>query len=700
MATDSKKKDAMKETLGTVSAALTILEKYPEMEDDNFKLSLTMNPFAFILQLLYQTVGYDKVLNFITRTIADDIVLGPIETAVKGYILTQLKYIFDCTINPFISYDLLKNGVVFDLRTVDLINMLNYNPLDKSVNNKKRNGKWYYFGCEDFDYPDQLERAEDFNALLWYMKNRTVGSRSVWYGHKEQPNSGKHKSLYQKQKRKDGIITLEYSGRPTGLKDAEGNGMTLQTPFNNCIHVFIGNTKPVESGNLEATNNDIINVKEKQGKFTDVKNQAEKFKERLEKLLDGLDTKGLDKKSAKALKEEYKTEIGYAETIIDAIDDNEAISSKASKLEQSGVITKNEAENTFSLRFDKLGESLIIDRETYYTTNSALVDRKKRLYNDVVTQHTGDIYRPIEYNYYYHKTLLQFNIDYIFSLKLFESKSMAARLLDALSGCLTIGLDLSYQERMVQNEVRQMVHDMIENDDVVVSDCFFTFDNDTYNDMMQRSEYQRLGVFVAPNGAVGQPIDPDAIMQSLNDLSPNATHEQIQSAIESALFEVTRQVYPEYDDSVDAEWNADWRINIIDNLMQTLAYIIVLTVLSPKLYLLIAINLKIMGRESNFDLATFIDSFKQLISGIVKTIRDELMRLFKEWLMEIIGDLAKNLGAKLALEQIMYYQQLLRKCIECFRLHGTNTIGYDMATVDYADIYETENNTEPVNSEC
>ena len=69
MATDSKKKDAMKETLGTVSAALTILEKYPEMEDDNFKLSLTMNPFAFILQLLYQTVGYDKVLNFITKTI-------------------------------------------------------------------------------------------------------------------------------------------------------------------------------------------------------------------------------------------------------------------------------------------------------------------------------------------------------------------------------------------------------------------------------------------------------------------------------------------------------------------------------------------------------------------------------------------------------------------------------------------------------
>jgi hypothetical protein len=76
------------------------------------------------------------------------------------------------------------------------------------------------------------------------------------------------------------------------------------------------------------------------------------------------------------------------------------------------------------------------------------------------------------------------------------------------------------------------------------------------------------------------------------------------------------------------------------------------------------------------------------------------MRLFKEWLMEIIGDLAKNLGAKLALEQIMYYQQLLRKCIECFRLHGTNTIGFDMAAVDYADIYETENNSEPVNSEC
>lgn len=697
MASDGKKKETMDEALGTISAALAILEKMPELQDDNFALSVDIRPVDFLMQCLYKIVGYDKVVDWVTNCIGS--ALPTIETAVKTYILTQLKYIFDCTINPFITYDLIKYGVVFDLKTVDLVNMLQYCPLDKSVNNNKKNGKYYYFGCEEFDYPDQLENAEDFNALLWYMKNRTVGTRSVWYGHEEQKNASKHISLNQKQKKEDGIITLEYSGRPTGLKDAEGNSMTLQTPFNNCIHVFLGNTKPIESGNIQATTDDILVVKEKQGRLSDVRRDAVTNKEKLEKLIDDLKKENLSKDEWKSRKEKYNMYVSFMDTIIKTIDKNKKLSEGLQSLQEKRYISFNAESNQYTLYVEPTGNKIVIDRQTYYTSNNALVSDKKQLYDDVITQHTHDMYRPIKYNYYYHKTLLQFNIDYIFSLKLFDKKTVTARLLDALSGCITLGLDLSFEERMAQNMVRQAINDIIDNDDTVVSDCFFTFDNDIYNSMMERSESQRLGLMVAPNGYIGQAVNPDAILESLNELSPNASPEQVQSAIESAIFEVTRQCIPEYNPGNSPEFNADWRFNIVDNLIQTLAYVIVLTVLSPKIYLLIAVNLKIMGRESTFDLISFMDNFKQLISGIVKTIRDELMRMLKEWLMELIGNLAKEIGAKLALEQIMYYQELLRKCIACFQLRGGNTIGWNMQNVDYSDIYDTENN-EPTNAEC
>ena len=51
-------------------------------------------------------------------------------------------------------------------------------------------------------------------------------------------NSKKHKC-----RKGAGVVTLEFNERSQSLKNAEGNGMSVQTPFNNCLHVFIGNTK-------------------------------------------------------------------------------------------------------------------------------------------------------------------------------------------------------------------------------------------------------------------------------------------------------------------------------------------------------------------------------------------------------------------------------------------------------------------------
>jgi hypothetical protein len=329
------------------------------------------------------------------------------------------------------------------------------------------------------------------------------------------------------------------------------------------------------------------------------------------------------------------------------------------------------------------------DNSVYNTTMDSLSNQKKVKYNSIATTTTNN-YRPVEYNYYYHRTLFEFNTDYLMSLKLFDEKTLAAQLLDALSGCITLGLNLSVEERMVQNEVRRMVENVLNSNDTTVNDCFFTFSNEAYDDLLNRSELQRVGLYVSPDGAVGGPLNPEEIMASINALSPNATHEQIQSAIADSLNVLSAAITPEYG-QYEYDVDVNLRANFINNLLDTLAYVIVLSVLSPKLYLLMAVNLKIMERDSNFDLATYIESNRNLIVGVIRTIRDEILTLFENWLKEIIGELAMKLATKLTLEQLQYYLRLLASCIRCLSLFGIGGgagLPWNMADVQYADIYE------------
>ena len=84
------------------------------------------------------------------------------------------------------------------------------------------------------------------------------------------------------------------------------------------------------------------------------------------------------------------------------------------------------------------------------------------------------------------------------------------------------------------------------------------------------------------------------------------------------------------------------QMNFIENILNSLAYTLVMSVLSPKVYLLLLINLKIIGRESNFNLEGFLGQYKQLIADLIRSIRDQLLEYLQRELMMIIGDLVKE----------------------------------------------------------
>jgi hypothetical protein len=107
-------------------------------------------------------------------------------------------------------------------------------------------------------------------------------------------------------------------------------------------------------------------------------------------------------------------------------------------------------------------------------------------------------------------------------------------------------------------------------------------------------------------------------------------------------------------------------------------------------------NLTVLGNEPNFDLAKFIQQFSDLISSLIKEIRDHILEYFKNELLKILQDLVKTLAVRLTLEQYQYYITLLTHCLDCFKLHK-NEFDWSQDDVNYADITELN---QQENQEC
>lgn len=632
--------------LAVINAALTIIDKFPKLSSTNTLLSLdtSTNPFTFLMDAFKNTAGYDTLIRILSNFIVYE--LDAVEIAVKGILMSNVKNLISCSINPFIPDDLLREGIVFDLRQLDITDLLQTCPTDPNI------GQYFYFGCEEMTKPDDTRFSEDFNAVLWYMKNRAA-KREVWKNERVNEENGERPASGTKDEKVDGIITLEYNERAMGIKDALGNGMSIQTPFNNSIHVFIGNT-------------DYVNKDGFQEQLDNKTNEIAQAQEELENLQSDLTAK-------------------Y----------NEISDLSTSLLVQT--ITYDEYRQqylTLNTEIDNIQNNINVKNEEITNLNNG--------YYNILDEYHEFLgkpkeYKPIEENYYYRRTLIEFNYDYITSLKLFDSKVVAAQLLDQLTGLLNIHLNLSYARQLIKNETLKMVQDIVESDDLVVSDCFFTFSNADYDAMLQKAEMNRSGLF-SVNGEENSTvkIDPSTILDSLNGINQSATQQEMQSIIEGSLTEISGTISDtSYEET--GKVNFGVRMNFIENLMNHLACVITLSVLSPKVYLLILINLKTLGRETNFNLQDFMAMFKQLIASIIRAIRDQLIQYLLNELMKLLATLASDVAARIAIEQAAYYARLIKRLIDCFRKRS-NTLDFNIDTVEHADIIQEEE--QPKNAEC
>lgn len=683
-------KQIKSETLATIDAAMSILNRFPDLNESNTELSFntSTNPFTFLMDLFKTTTGYNKLISILAKFISYE--LPVLEAAVKGILIAKLKDIISCSVNPFFTEDILKNGVVFNVEEIDIADVLKYSPYDKV-------GKYFYFDTEptinegetDFimtddgsfievpkpkkvQNPSDLIKSDDMDALIWFMINK-ANKRYVWKP-KKYRKGDEYREDYPftendaKLKKEDGIITFEYYERSQNLRDAYGESYKLQTPYNNCLHVFIGDVR-------EKKTNLINQLEDKEGDIYDNERNITLFSNKIE---------NKNFKIQQIREDKLLLEEDFSKGDID----EDEYKKQLKKLNNKEKTLQNDIND------------LLNRREQIYAA-------KRRLQFEIGTikaqlENTRDQFFPFlnpdkNRNYYYGKSLIEFNIDYIMSLKLFDEKSLAARLLDSLTACLTIDLSFSYKRLLIKNEVKKMVNMITESDDLVVSDCFFTFSNDDYDAMSRQAELRKAGLLTINGDETSAvKINAEDILNSLNQINEDSNKETIQTIIEGTITNLSKELTDTSYLSTDKA-NFGIQMNFIENLLDSLAYVIVCSVLSPKVYLLLLINLKIIGRETNFDLEGFIGQYKQLIADLIRSIRDQLLDYLMREIMIIIGDLVKEITIKLSVEQARYYARLIKRLIDCFRKHG-RSLDFNVDNVDYSDIYEEQE--EPKNNEC
>lgn len=319
--------------------------------------------------------------------------------------------------------------------------------------------------------------------------------------------------------------------------------------------------------------------------------------------------------------------------------------------------------------------------------------------NNVIHIFLGDAKndKTVKGNRYWKKTLIQFNWNYLDSIKLFDPKVVAAQIIDRLTGAMSINLSLSLSQLVTKQQISELVKRIVQNDDIEINDCFFNFSNTEYEAMLNKSELQHAGFFSYDGEKnTANPINPKDLLSTIDGISTAASKEEQKTIIEGAMYEISAMLSKDIE-STNTSLNIGVQMNFIEHIVQELCTVIVGSLITPKVYLLLAVNISLMGFPGLPSINDFFANYKTMIVSIIKLIRDLLIKYLFDYLMSILKPLFEMLAEKMVVENAMFYKELITQLIKACsfkREDGT----FNMDIISHADIISQ--NTAPQNNEC
>lgn len=343
-------------------------------------------------------------------------------------------------------------------------------------------------------------------------------------------------------------------------------------------------------------------------------------------------------------------------------------------------------------------------------------------------------------------TVYEFNYDYIMGMKLFDPKVICQKIFDNASNPkfdahfkLTLNKTKDKKNRYPfeseRMQIVEIVNEILDEDgDSDITDCFFRFSNEQYDEMLRKTEEIRYRQMPYNQGYnEGLSVDFTEVTKILEGFPEDGSVEEQKAIINSALTKACDIMNSRGNTTVPSD-SSTIRVDFLTNLLQQLAAAIIDSVLSPKVLMLFVVNETLMGGQSSKSLTTkdLMKILKNVITAVVREVRDLIVKKLVDYILEYLTPIALQIHEKILSEQFADYMAIIKLLLSSFNkgvetvsrvssvISSMNSIIKDrlgdvgkygditeidlpsiLDNVNYADIYPSENkDKEPTLNNC
>lgn len=719
-------KESQNETLALVDTAKAMVDKVMSifqliMISPSLSLTFATNPIGFLLQLLkHLGITYEELRLWLTNFLI--YVIPALEISVKAILLTNLKHMVSCSVDPRIPEKYRKKhksasntntsqeyGIDINIESIDFLNKLKINPLSKA-------GSEYYFGLDGIDDVYKFARADDFDAFLWFVIHKGKFPMSAKIKNMDDFEDDVHgiggKVIDKIEGSKTSLLeefTVSFSNSPSSIlvgntftydKSSHVVSMCIDTKYDENNNVVESTMVPISddwsSVNWYARKADQLGKNIGFGWGVNQNNVDSKYKGESRDFSDEnaiCNIQYIDQASSTApitglvnnklrftiLPKPYVhiPNLQYGEKPTSF---RKLLFNSEGDYDPNGKYTALITNEIPSGVKTDTSDTRVIDFKTNDDTICTLKIGTGEIINgdkETVVRNLIECYKGL--------TVYEFNYDYVMSLKLFDAKVLATTLLDSIIN-MNMGLNMGISEEQAQctETIKEIIKNIINTDDSEISDCFYTFDNSKYDALLRKTEENR------EKG--NKQSSYEEIAAILNEYNENAElHEQVE-VLNRAITQASVTV-SEGADGVD---KADLEFNFVFDLVENLTMAIVSGVLSPKVLMLLEVNQQMMGGTwEKFSMADLIRAMQNVIVSIIKEIRDLIIQELLKLVLKQLEPLIASLSSILLREQLENYvdaiQDIIRNCPFIWFSFGTQDQETKLDTVDYADIDVSSN---------
>lgn len=295
---------------------------------------------------------------------------------------------------------------------------------------------------------------------------------------------------------------------------------------------------------------------------------------------------------------------------------------------------------------------LWVNADRYYRTNGPVIKGKK---------------------YGINKTIFEFNYDYITSIKLFDSKTIVANVLNSLfslTNTVRPVMDINYA--LAQIKIEEIINRVLEysSDENNINNDYYSFSNEEYDRMLSKAT-KRLKAQYTDN--IGQNnIDYKSIIEGIKKINVSSNQTEAINKVLTLAAESVSQA--KYDINGDIRFRLDYSF-ILDLLKQCIIQI-VMQLMTPKLTILYAVNMAVMGDVSdatgwknNFNYSfssidNMLEAMQNLIISIIKEVIKEFVNQLTAFLVTKLKEWIEKYSINIIMESIKDYKDLLFSLIE------------------------------------